>query len=71
MRAGLMFRMMVGMSDTGRGHEPVHENETQQQRPDQPGLFQSQHHALTITPPPLEETPFRLAITLLSHDLIT
>jgi len=35
-RPCLVIGMVLGMGDTGRGHEPVHENETQQQRPDQP-----------------------------------
>ena len=45
MRAGLVGAMMFGMGRTGRGHSPVHENETERQRPYSPGGFESDQHA--------------------------
>lgn len=44
MRAGLMLRMVIGMGDRRCRQEPVHEHEAEQQRPHEPGLFQSHHH---------------------------
>lgn len=37
--AGLVIRMVLGMGHAGGNHGPVHQHETGQQQPDEPGLF--------------------------------
>ena len=44
--SGLMAPVLRRMGDARRGHEPVHQNETQQQGPDQSGSFQCDHNNL-------------------------
>ena len=39
-----MLRMVIGMGNRRYRQKPVHEHEAEQQRPDQPGLFQVHHH---------------------------
>lgn len=48
MCACVMLRMVIGMSDCRCRQEPVHEHEAEQQRPDEPGLFQFHHHKALI-----------------------
>jgi hypothetical protein len=39
-----MVRMVLGMADTGRNHEPVHKKGADQEGPNQSRWFHDAHH---------------------------
>jgi hypothetical protein len=50
MRSGIMMGTVVlGMGHAGRSHEPVRQNEADQQSPDETGLFHKRHRICSFT----------------------